>query len=284
MVLSSVMSNSARLAEELSDRGLDITVPNVARIYDYFLGGKDNFEADRRAADELARLIPGSGQACRANRVFLGRVVRYLAGEAGIRQFVDIGSGLPTVSNVHEIAKDVDADARVVYVDYDPVVVLHSRAILEDKPKGVAVVKADLRSPDRIIGDSRVRDVIDFAQPVAVLMLAILHFVTDEERPEEIIGRFTDVLVSGSYLALSHITDEDVAADRSRAAQQVYRGASAPAVPRSPARIAVFFDGLQMVDPGVVSISDWRMGPGSRADPDAPRLIYGGVAVKEQAL
>jgi hypothetical protein len=281
MVLSSVISNSARLAEELSDRGLDITVPNVARIYDYFLGGKDNFEADRRAADELARLIPGSGQACRANRVFLGRVVCYLAGQAGIRQFIDIGSGLPTASNVHEIAKDIDADARVVYVDYDPVVVLHSQAILEDKAKGVAVVEADLRSPDSIIDDPRVRDLIDFAQPVAVLMLAILHFVTDEEQPEGVTGRFTDVLVPGSYLALSHITDQDVAADRSRAAQQVYRGASAPAVPRSPARIAEFFDRLRIVDPGVVSISDWRMDPGPRTDPDAPRLIYGGVAVKE---
>ena len=156
------MSHAGWLAEDLAGRGLDITVPNVARIYDYLLGGKDNFEADRKAAEELAKLIPGSAQTCRANREFLGRVVGYLAGEAGIRQFLDIGSGLPTARNVHEIAKGINRHARVVYVDYDPMVVLHSYAILEDKPRGVAVVEADLRSPGGIIDHLQVQELIDF--------------------------------------------------------------------------------------------------------------------------
>ncbi len=275
--------SDAGLAKEPAGRGLDVTVPNVARIYDYFLGGKDHFEADRRAAEELARLIPASAQACRANREFLGRVVRCLAGEAGIRQFLDIGSGLPTARNVHQIAKDTGPAARVVYVDYDPVVVLHAQAILADKAKGVAVVDADLRSPGGITGDRRVRELIDFTQPVAVLLLAILHFIPGQERAEEIAAQFKDVMVAGSYLALSHITDEDVNGERSQAAQQVYRNASAPAVPRTRGQIAQFFDGLEIIWPGLVDIRDWRSQAAARADPAAPRLMYGGVAVKKHA-
>ena len=281
MVLRSVMSESGRLVAEPAGRGLDITVPNVARIYDYFLGGKDNFEADRQAADEIARIIPGSAGACQDNRAFLGRVVRRLAGDAGIRQFLDIGSGLPAASSVHEIAKGIDPDARVVYVDYDPVVVVHSQAILENKSKGIAVIEADFRDPQEITGNPQVLEIIDFSQPVAILLFAVLHFVADEEQPEEIVRRFTDVMVPGSYLALSHITDVDVDAERSRAAQQVYRGASAPAVPRSRERIAGFFGGLELVAPGLVNIRDWQPDPGAPADTAAPRLMYGGVAVKK---
>ncbi len=188
----------------MSRLGLDITVPNAARIYDYFLGGKDNFEADRAAAEKIAKLIPGSAEACCLNRDFLGRVVKYLAVEAGIRQFLDIGSGLPTTQNVHEIAKDVDPEARIVYVDYDPMVIIHARVILEQKSKGVAVVEGDLKDPQRIIDNPRVRELIDFSQPVAVLMFAVLHFIRDDEWPGDIVRHFKDVMAPGSYRAVAH--------------------------------------------------------------------------------
>lgn len=274
------MGETRELAAELTRHGLDVTIPNVARIYNHFLGGKDNFEADRRAAAEIEKSIPNSALACRLNRDFLKRVVRYLAAEAGIRQFLDIGSGLPTADNVHQIAKAVAPDARVAYVDYDPVVLLHSQVILEHKSEGVIVVEGDLRNPQGITDDSRVREVIDFSQPVAVLLFAILHFVTDAERPSEIISRFTDVMVPGSFLALSHITDEEVEDEDSWAAQQVYQGASAPVVPRSRAQIIRFFDGLEVASPSLVDINHW---PGaSPASATLARLLfYGGVARKK---
>ena len=274
------MSEYELSTAELSGPGLDITVPNVARIYDFFLGGKDNFEADRRAAAELTKLIPDSALACRQNRSFLGCVVEYLA-RAGIRQFLDIGCGLPTAGNVHEIAQAVAPDARIVYVDYDPVVVLHSQVLLEKKPKGVAVAAADLRNPQSITDDPRVQEMIDFSEPVAVLLLAVMHFIGDAERPDEIAGHFKDVMAPGSYLALSHITDEDVQPEHSLAARRVYQRASAPVVPRSRSRIMQFFDGLQIISPGVVDIGSWP-GHSPRITPATRRLFYGGVAVKER--
>jgi S-adenosyl methyltransferase len=274
-----MMGETTELAAELTRRGLDVTVPNVARIYDFFLGGKDNFEADRRAAGEIEKSIPDSALACRLNRDFLKRAVRYLAAEAGIRQFLDIGSGLPTADNVHQIAKAAAPDARVAYVDYDPVVLLHSQVLLEHKSEGVIVAEGDLRNPQGIISDRRVREAIDFSQPVAVLLFAILHFITDAERPDRIIRQFTDVIAPGSYLALSHITDEEVEDEDSRAAQQVYQGASAPVVPRSRTQITRFFDGLEIARPGLVDISHWPQPSPATAAP-ARRLLYGGVAGK----
>jgi O-methyltransferase involved in polyketide biosynthesis len=265
----------------MTNPGLDITVPNAARIYDYFLGGKDNFEADRTAAGEITRAIPGAAEACRLNRAFLGRVVRCLSA-AGISQFIDIGSGLPTRDNVHEIAKRADPAARIVYTDYDPMVVTHAQNLLELKSGGVAVVEADLRKPEEITGSPRVRELIDFSQPVGVLMFAVLHFLTDEERPADIIAHFRDVMAPGSYLALSHITDEQIGEHSSRAARQVYQRASAPAVPRSRAEILQFFGGLEFTRPGLVNISSW---PESSPDiaPPGPRLLYGGVGIKKHA-
>jgi hypothetical protein len=258
---------------------LNTTVPNVARVYDYMLGGKDNFEADRMAADKLIELLPGVAEACRRNRDFLGRVVTYLASQ-GIRQFIDIGSGLPTGRNVHEIAQDLDPEAHVIYVDRDPMVVIHANVLLADKSQGVVVIQADLRQPPGIIIDHPdVRRLIDFRQPVAVLLFGLLHFITDEEKPWEIVAGFTDVMAPGSYLALSHITDDDVEEETSQAARNVYQGASAPVNPRSRQAIARFFDGLDMVHPGVVNIGYWP-----EASPDLPvspsTLIYGGVALK----
>ena len=268
--------NDAEEQDRLAARGLDVTVPNVARIYDFILGGKDNFDADRAAAAQLLAVIPGGSGPARMNRAFLGRVVHFLAAERGIRQFLDIGSGLPTAANVHQIAQAADPDARVVYVDSDPVVVLHAQAILEDRAKGVAAVRGDLRDPAGITANPAVRELIDFSQPVAVLLFAVLHFVPDADDPRALLARFRDVMAPGSALALSHITDENFDEEAARAGREVYQSASAPIVPRSRAQIEGFFDGLDLLPPGVGGISHWpEPGPGG------PALhFYGGVAVQ----
>jgi AcrR family transcriptional regulator len=272
--------NDAQEQDRLAARGLDVTVPNVARIYDFILGGKDNFDADRAAAAQILAVIPGGSGPARMNRAFLGRVVYFLAAERGIRQFLDIGSGLPTASNVHEIAQAADPDARVVYVDNDPVVVLHAQAILEDRAKGVAAVRGDLRDPAGIIASPAVRELIDFSQPVAVLLFAVLHFVQDADDPRALLARFGDVMAPGSALALSHITDENIDEEAARAGRAVYQSASAPIVPRSRAQIEGLFDGLDLLPPGVVGISHWP-----EPDPGGAALhFYGGVAVKPSAL
>jgi AcrR family transcriptional regulator len=272
--------NDAQEQDRLAARGLDVTVPNVARIYDFILGGKDNFDADRAAAAQLLAVIPGGSAPARMNRAFLGRVVYFLAAERGIRQFLDIGSGLPTASNVHEIAQAADPDARVVYVDSDPVVVLHAQAILEDRAKGVAAVRGDLRDPAGITATPAVRELIDFSQPVAVLLFAVLHFVPDADDPRALLARFGDVMAPGSALALSHITDENIDEEAARAGRAVYQNASAPIVPRSRAQIEGLFDGLDLLPPGVTDISHWP-----EHDPGGAALhFYGGVAVKPSAL
>jgi hypothetical protein len=268
--------NDAQEQDRLTARGLDVTVPNVARIYDYILGGKDNFDADRAAAAKILAVIPGGSGPARMNRAFLGRVVHFLAAERGIRQFLDIGSGLPTASNVHEIAQAADPDARVVYVDNDPVVVLHAQTILEDRSKGVAAVRGDLRDVPGITASPAVRELIDFSQPVAVLLFAVLHFVPDGDDPRSLLAGFRDVIVPGSALALSHITDEEAG----RAGRAVYQGASAAITPRSRAQIGGFFDGLDLLPPGVVGIGHWP-GPGPAG---AALHFYGGVAVKPAGL
>ena len=266
--------------DKLAARGLDVTVPNVARIYDFILGGKDNFEADRAAAEQILAVIPGGSGPARMNRAFLGRVVHYLAAQRGIRQFLDIGSGLPTAANVHEIAQAAAPDSRVVYVDNDSVVVLHAQAILEDRARGVAAVRGDLRDPDGITGSPAVRELIDFSQPTAVLMFAVLHFVPDADDPSALLGRYRDVMAPGSALALSHITDENLDTEAGRAGRAVYQSTSAPIMPRSRERIEGFFDGLDLLPPGVVGISQWPdPGPGG-----ATSFFYGGVAVKPAGL
>jgi hypothetical protein len=272
--------NGAEEHDRLAARGLDVTVPNVARIYDFILGGKDHFDADRAAAEQILAVIPGGSGPARMNRAFLGRVVRFLAVERGIRQFLDIGSGLPTAANVHEIAQAVAPDARVVYVDNDPVVVLHAQAILEDRAKGVAAVRGDLRDPAGILASPAVRELIDFSQPVAVLLFAVLHFVPDADDPRSLLARFKDVMAPGSALALSHITDENLDEEASQAGRAAYQSTSAPIGPRSRAQIEGFFDGLDLLPPGVVGLSHWP-----EPDPDdAVLLFYGGLAVKPAPL
>lgn len=267
------------LARQLAERGLDTRVPNVARIYDYFLSGKNNFKADRDAAERIADQMPATAAICLANREFLGRVVRLMARDAGIRQFLDVGSGLPTRDSVHEIAQRAAPEARVVYVDNDPVAVNHSQAILATGSSGVIAVEADLRDPASITDHPRVRELLDFGQPAAVLLFAVLHFVTDDEAPYEMVRSLADAMAPGSFLAISHATDEGVPRRASLAAQEIYRGASAPVVPRSRDGIARFFDGLEVLAPGVVNIDSWPgKSPGRAAR--IPLALYGGVARK----
>jgi hypothetical protein len=237
---------------------LDIATPNVARIYDYFLGGKDNFAADREAAEQILRIIPEAPSGALVNRTFLGRAVRFLA-SAGIRQFIDIGAGLPTQANVHEVAHQVDPAARVVYVDNDPVIRVHGQALLHSVDTAT-IIEADLRDPDKILEHPELCAFIDFGEPVAVLMVSILHFIADFEDPYGIVARVADRLPPGSYLAVSHATSEPRRNGNRVAA--VYSQATAPLAPRGHAEVWRFFDGFELVEPGVVYAPQWR--------PDSP--------------
>ena len=274
MWYQAVDGTEEQMRETLAARGLDTSVPNVARIYDFLLGGKDNFAVDREAAGRVLREIPHSALACRQNRDFLGRVVRSLA-DHGIRQFLDVGSGLPTRDNVHEIAQAAAPGSRVVYADYDNVVVTHARALLEKGSPGVLVVQGDVRDPGKIIADAG--GLLDFGEPVAVLLLAVLHFLTDADGPHEVVAGLAGALAPGSALAISHLTGEGTEPDKGRAAQKVYQGASAPAVPRSRQDITRFFTGLNLADPGVTDINRW---PAQALGPAAPLTFYGGAGWK----
>jgi hypothetical protein len=261
--------------------GIDVTRPHSARIYDYFLDGKDNFAADRRTAGQVLQTWPTVRTAARENRAFLNRAVRYLAAEAGIRQFLDIGSGLPSASNVHEVAQGIAPESRVVYVDNDPIVLAHARALLASHPDGLcAYIDADLRQPEQILRHPATARSLDLSQPVALMLVALLHFIPDADQPRRIVRTLLDALPSGSYLVASHATDvhnQDGLAGAGRAYQDGgMRGAL-----RSPDEFArLAFAGLDLVDPGVVLVSEWR------PDSAAPRPLaaqvstYGGVARK----
>jgi O-methyltransferase involved in polyketide biosynthesis len=251
-------------------------VPNVARIYDYLLGGKDHFAADREAAEQLIRAIPDVAMFARQNREFLGRVVRYLAREAGIRQFIDIGTGLPTQGNVHQVAHDVDPGVRVVYVDHDPVVISHARALLAQHEPNVAAISGDLRDPAQILADPELRSLISPDEPVAVLLIAVMHFLPDADGPAAITDALMSAVPPGSYLALSHITAENVPAEANDQAKAVYDSATAQPHPRTRDELTRLFNGLQIVDPGVVDVAAWHADP-----PSGRTLAYGGVGRKE---
>lgn len=234
---------------------LDLSTPNVARIYDYFLGGRDNFGADRKAAERILAIIPEARTGAQINRAFLGRAVRFLA-DAGIRQFIDLGAGLPTQANVHEVAHQVDPAARVVYVDHDPVVRVHGQVLL-DHVDTAAMIEADLRDPDKILEHPDLRSLIDFGEPVAVLMVGILHFIADFEDPHGIVAQFRERLAPGSHLAVSHATSEPHSPTGNKVTA-VYSEATAPLIPRGTTDVRRFFDGFELVDPGVVYAPQWR--------------------------
>jgi len=263
---------------ERESLGFDPNTPNVARLYDYYLGGKDHFPADREAAERILLVAPELRAAARANRAFLGRAVRHLA-EAGIRQFLDIGTGLPTQGAVHEVANSVAPGSKVVYVDRDPVVMVHARALLAADGDTVAV-EGDLRRPAEIFKDPAVTEAIDFSQPVAILLVAIMHFIDETDDPGQIMRTLREAMAPGSYLVLSHGTNE-ARPDAVRRGTEVYRNATAPLVLRDRARIRALFEGLELMDPGLVWLPEWRPGQSDTIDfMDRPEssLILCGVA------
>ncbi|WP_431873888.1 SAM-dependent methyltransferase [Micromonospora marina] len=249
--------------------------PNVARMYDYYLGGCHNFAADRAAAEEILKIFPDTGVAAQSNRAFLRRVVRWAA-EQGVRQFLDIGAGLPTQGNVHEVVRAVRSDARVVYVDHDEVAVAYARRLLPVDGRTV-VLQGDLRRPGELLADPALRATIDLSEPVAVLLLAVLHFVPDADDPYAAVATLRDATVPGSVLALSHLTLDGLPALPTEQGTAIYRRSSSPLVPRSRDEVARFLDGYEPVEPGLVKVADWRPDGEPRA---AVSHGYGGVGVR----
>ncbi|MGW3264321.1 SAM-dependent methyltransferase [Streptomyces sp. NPDC001056] len=262
-------------------RSIDISVPSVSRIYDYYLGGSHNFEVDREAARKAMDFIPGLPKTMQANRAFLRRAVRFAAQE-GITQFLDIGSGIPTYGNVHEVAQSAAPGAHVVYVDHDPVAVAHSQAVLAGND-AAAVAAADLRNPRDILESPEVRRLIDLNRPVALLLVAILHFVEDADDPCGAVAELRDALAPGSLLILSHASYEGipVSAERAEGAVDVYRDIRNPLIMRSRDEIARFFEGYDMVEPGLVPLPLWR--PESAPEDEDPFAFAGYAGVGRTA-
>ncbi|MDX2605677.1 SAM-dependent methyltransferase [Streptomyces caniscabiei] len=261
-------------------RSIDISMPSVARMYDYYLGGSHNFEVDREAARRAMEFVPGLPKIMQANRAFMRRAVRY-AVDAGVTQFLDIGSGIPTFGNVHEVAQEASPGARVVYVDHDPVAVAHSQAVLEGND-GTDVVAADLRKPRDILESPRVRRLIDLNRPVALLLVAILHFVEDKDDPYEAVAELRDALAPGSLLVVSHACREGIPLPEDRAAGvvDVYRNIRNPLTMRSSDEVARFFEGYDMVEPGVVPMAKWRPDTASEDDDPYAYAQFAGVGTK----
>ncbi|MGH3937674.1 MAG: SAM-dependent methyltransferase [Pseudonocardiaceae bacterium] len=263
-----------------SDQGqlpdIDTSVAHSARFWDYLLGGKDNYPIDREAGDQILAIAPGFRDAARAVRGFLVRSVRHLAGEVGIRQFLDIGTGLPTASNTHEVAQMTAPECRIVYVDNDPLIMAHARALLTSTPAGVTdYVFADLRDPDTIL--RKAARTLDFSQPVGLMLLGILNHIMDTDQAHAIVNRLLDALPSGSHLAISHPTTEVDAEVMGEVVRQWNEGGGTPPVVfRDRQELTRFFDRLELLDPGVVSCSLWRPGP-TRLGAPTPVYEFGGV-------
>ncbi|WP_035855991.1 SAM-dependent methyltransferase [Cryptosporangium arvum] len=255
-------------------------VPHPARVYDYLLGGKDNFAADRAAAEQGRRSNPASDVAPGANRDWLRRVVTFLTREQGIGQFLDIGTGLPTSPNVHEVAQGVDPGARIVYIDHDPIVLAHARALLTSNPAGSTdYLDADFRDPSRILAAAK--ETLDFDRPVALLLVAIAHFVGDADEPHRIVGELVDALPSGSFLALSHLTG-DFLPEQWKKVEAIYAERGVTMQVRPKAEIERFFDGLDVIDPGLTLVHRWRPDEQDRFADRSDELVsvYGAVARK----
>jgi S-adenosyl methyltransferase len=255
---------------------LDTSVPHIARVYDYWLGGKDNFAADRVVAEQVIATLPEIRLSVRAQRAFLGRAVHYLAAEAGIRQFLDIGTGLPSANNTHEVAQRAAPESRVVYVDNDPIVLLHARSLLTSLPEGAtAYVDADLRDIGAIL--ARASAVLDFGRPVAVMLLGVLHCVPDEDHPAALVAELMAAMAPGSYLVISHPASDVTTAQMASSMRAYNDQAAVPLTARSHAEVTGFFAGLDLIDPGLVQLHRWRAGTGAPGR-DLPN--YGAVARK----
>jgi S-adenosyl methyltransferase len=256
---------------------LDTGVPHIARIYDYSLGGKDNFAVDREAAEEFVKVMPGILITVRHSRAFLARAVRFLAAECGIRQFLDIGTGLPTANNTHEVAQSVSPECRVVYVDNDPMVLAHARALLASSPEGrTTYIHADLRDTDKILDDAR--DILDFTQPVAIMLLGILHCIPDDDDPYKIVERLLAAVPPGSYLVLGHPANDVEAAAAAAATADLNNRLAEPVTFRSRDEVAGFLDGVEVLEPGLVQYAQWRPDPDTHAS--GPVSAWCAVALK----
>jgi hypothetical protein len=255
----------------------DISVAHSARVHDYWLGGKDNYAADRAAGDAVIAAYPGIVRSVRANRAFLARVVRFLAIEAGITQFLDIGTGIPAAGNTHEVAQAAVPGCRVVYVDYDPVVLAHARALLDSSADGaIGYIDADLRDPEMIL--EQAAQTLDFSRPVAVMLIAILHLIVDQDDPYGIVSRLMAAVPAGSYLALSQVASDIEPEQMAEAAKRYNRLAHETQRHRSHAEVTRFFDGLELIEPGVVPVQEWR--PGSEIEARARSAMWGGAGRK----
>jgi S-adenosyl methyltransferase len=262
--------------------GVDPTVPSPARMYDYYLGGATNYAADREAAERALSVVPSGRLIARANRYFMMRAVLLMA-DQGIRQFIDLGTGIPTSPSVHELAQAIHPNARVLYVDNDPVVAVHNRPLLAASAN-VKALQADIRQPDSILGSVEARELIDFSQPVGVLFVAVLHFVRDQEDPQGIVRAFTGRLVPGSYLALSHISGDGTDVSVMATIRQAYADAMAPAVFRTNEQVHAFFSGFEIVSPGLADVTRWGPYAATRPAPPSGLNFLAGIGYKQPAV
>jgi len=256
---------------------IDTSVAHVARVYDYWLGGKDNFAADRRAGEQAIQAYPDIVYSVRANRAFLARTVRYLAAEAGIRQFLDIGTGIPTANNTHEVAQSVAPGSNVVYVDNDPVVLTHARALLVSGEQGrTNYIDADLRDTGRILAEAALT--LDFSQPVAIMLMAILQHIDEAEDPNAIVSSLLAAVPPGSYLTISHPAADLAAQQMAQMAERLNKLMAEKVTFRTRAQVAPFFEGLAMVEPGLVRVQEWR--PDTEMEAKSPAALWGGMGRK----
>jgi hypothetical protein len=259
---------------------VDTSRPHPARRYDYWLGGKDNFAADRESGDLVAAAFPTIRDSAVQNRRFLRRAVTFLAGERGVHQFLDIGTGLPTADNTHQVAQAIAPDSRIVYVDNDPIVLCHARALLTSAPEGAtAYLDADLRDPDRILSDPVLHRTLDLTEPVGLMLVAILHFLGDDDDPYQVVARLVAAMPAGSFLVASHATTDPLPAE---VAVRLGAASAASGIDvrfRDRGEFGRFFGGLELVDPGVVSVTDWRVQDDPSPRPSAAQTgVYGAVA------
>jgi len=256
--------NEATLNRGQLPAEIDTTKPSIARVYDWFLGGKDNFAIDRQVAEAAAKISPGAEQAAQENRTFLRRIVHHMTAEAGVRQFIDIGSGLPTQGNVHQVAQEVDPEARVVYVDNDPMVLVHGRALLTSDDSTM-VIQADARDPQSILENEQVKKFIDFSEPVGLLMLSILHHLHDDDDPAGVAATLRAPLVSGSFVAISHFCNpgeaHPAASQQATTVEKLFNENLGTGRWRTPEEITEYFGDFEVVEPGLVPLPEWRDEP-----------------------
>ena len=253
------------------------SIAHVARVYDYLLGGKDNFAVDREAAEQAMRINPDIVPTVRANRAFGVRTTSYLACQAGIRQFLDIGTGLPTNNNIHEVAQSIAPESRIVYVDHDPIVLTHARALLGSAPEGVTdYIEADLREPGKILAEAA--RTLDFSRPVAIMLTAILHLIPDRDDPYDLVSQLVNAVVPGSYVVISHAASDIDTGAMISMANRLNELMAQPAVPRTHREVAAFFAGLELLEPGLVRIPEWR--PASVSESAVRAQMWGAVGRK----